>query len=158
MLLYFRVVTRMRGESAKEFVDAIVISIIVASIFGVFLGETADLIREKLSTLLYKIAFPGHLLIFVVMIAWVAADLFLFILLFYKLYWIDARKNMPTSWRDAIKDMFILAPAATFPWVPIHLFHLFQEPHQWIIHVLYFGLWISLLLVGLVVRHYRFKK
>lgn len=149
----------MPKQNTKEFVDAIVISIIIASIFSIFLGETANVIREKISTKFYELPFPLSLVVvFTTMIGWVAFDLIAFIFLFYKLYWIKARSEMPKSWKDAIYDMLILAPAATIPWLPLHLFHISQEPVRSDIHISYFLLWGLLLVIGVISRHYRFKK
>lgn len=69
----------------------------------------------------------------------------------------QAKKKVPTSSKDAIMDMFILAPAATFPWVPIHVFHLTQETQRWDIHISYVALWVLFLIASLIVRRLRFK-
>jgi len=88
----------------------------------------------------------------------VTIDVVVFLWLFYNQYWKHAKRRPPQSFLDVLKDVTILMPAATVPWLLNQVYGLIIELSRWDVHIPYFLFWGILFLMGLIAKHFRFRK
>jgi len=156
-------------ERDLDVIQEILVSVIGATVFSYFLGESLTLFHEKYTNIIYRWTWPQFLSGFAEAYGppalFALIDVTLFILLFYKIYWkhIEERKErLDGSWWF-FAQMFRLFPASTVPWPFQHIFTAWKiEPARWLEHVMYLPIWavVSFGLVGLaiIIEKWRSKK
>jgi len=158
-----------KNEAPTQFVQQVIIAIIMASLFSYLFGESLTLFHTHWTIKMYELSGPKimenplnsimiGINVFGPIAVVVFADIALFVFLFWELYWIRVSKKPSESIKKILLEVFLLLPISLIPWPIQHIFTLlFLEREYIVMHISYIVLWILLFCGGVVLGKIRFN-